>query len=317
MSPSMMESQIRTIHASGGTEIFQGLDAGFQEIRRNLQKTPINYIFLLTDGRTYGDEDACLELADKAAEAGVSITGLGIGNDWNDILMDELATRTGGSSLYISRSSDIRTILEEQFHNLVMTHAEKVQLSLDNTPGVQLQSVYRLQPDTSELKTGADLHLGHITKSSPLTVLLEFIVPSITQSVTRFTIANGKLSMIIPAEPHTPQTFSLRFSRPIGDEPDTDMPPQPILRALSLITLFRMQDRARKDVEDGKVLEASQRLEFLASQLHSIGEQKLGETALMEAGRIQETNMLSAEGLKQIKYGTRALLLPKPTGGPP
>jgi Ca-activated chloride channel family protein len=48
------------IRAGGGTEIFQGLLAAFTEVRRNLTRSMINHIILITDGRTYGDEQSCI-----------------------------------------------------------------------------------------------------------------------------------------------------------------------------------------------------------------------------------------------------------------
>jgi hypothetical protein len=71
-----------------------------------------------------------------------------------------------------------------------------------------------------------------------------------------------------------------------------------------------MQERARQEVAEGKVQEASVRLQRLATQLLSLGEHDLAQTAFVEAERIQQTHMLSAEGEKRIKYGTRSLLLP-------
>jgi Ca-activated chloride channel family protein len=71
-----------------------------------------------------------------------------------------------------------------------------------------------------------------------------------------------------------------------------------------------MQERARQEVAEGKAQEASLRLQRLATQLFNMGENKLAETALIEAERIQQTNLISSEGEKVIKYGTRKLLLP-------
>ncbi|MFN8401646.1 MAG: hypothetical protein U0X74_16660 [Anaerolineales bacterium] len=65
------------ISSFGGTEIFQGLDAGFKEIRRTLDPARVNHIILLTDGNTYGDEQDCLRLAEQAAALNVRITGMG------------------------------------------------------------------------------------------------------------------------------------------------------------------------------------------------------------------------------------------------
>lgn len=56
-----------------------------------------------------------------------------------------------------------------------------------------------------------------------------------------------------------------------------------------------MQERARQEVAEGKVQEASMRLQRLATQLLSLGEIELAQTAIIEAERIQQTYMLSAE----------------------
>ena len=114
----MIENQIRMIRAAGGTEIFQGLDLGYAEIQRHLHKSPINHIILLTDGRTYGDEDECLTLARRLATEGIRITTLGIGTEWNDDFTDELAALTGGSSYYISETPDIKNSYKKNFKAL-------------------------------------------------------------------------------------------------------------------------------------------------------------------------------------------------------
>src|SRR5512139_3779513 len=95
---------------SGATEIFQGLQAGLQEVCQSVDPSRVNHIILLTDGHTYGDEQACLQLAEDAARKNIGITGLGVGDEWNDIFLDALAGRTGGSSVYISNPKDIQRI---------------------------------------------------------------------------------------------------------------------------------------------------------------------------------------------------------------
>src|SRR6185436_17148865 len=97
-----LEAKIQMMQPGGATEIYQGLEAGAKEVVRSLDPKRINHIILLTDGHTYGDEQQCLALASKLAERGIGISGLGIGKEWNDIFLDVLATRTGGSSAYIA-----------------------------------------------------------------------------------------------------------------------------------------------------------------------------------------------------------------------
>ena len=85
-----LEAKIQMIQPSGATEIYQGLEAGVKEVMRSLDGKRINHIILLTDGHTYGDEQQCLALASKLAEHGIGISGMGIGQEWNDIFLDVL-----------------------------------------------------------------------------------------------------------------------------------------------------------------------------------------------------------------------------------
>src|SRR5688572_3390342 len=111
------ENRIQMLQTSGGTEILRGLLAGYDEVRRYAGPHSINHIILMTDGRTYGDEQACYELAQRAAEEGIGISGLGIGSGWNDIFLDHLANITGGNSMFVSQPKDIERLLNEKFSN--------------------------------------------------------------------------------------------------------------------------------------------------------------------------------------------------------
>lgn len=305
-----IENQIHMIRSSGGTEIYQGLEAGYEEVTKNSNRVLISHLMLITDGRTYGDEKECLRLADKAARQGIRITGLGIGTEWNDVFLDELTTRTGGASFYISKANDIRTFLKDKFNSLNQIFAERVSLSLTLNADVKLTSVFRLQPEPTILPLEQPLRLGSIAKDSQLSVLLEFMVPSVPESLLRYPVAVGELSLVLPSEPQTTRTIPIHLNRLTTPETTTELPPREIFQALSQITLYRMQERARQEISEGKVQDASLRLQRLATQLLSLGEVELAQTAIIEAERIQQTHMLSAEGEKQIKYGTRSFLLP-------
>ncbi|MFC1879650.1 VWA domain-containing protein [Chloroflexota bacterium] len=307
---STTEAQIRMIRPAGGTEIFQGLETGYNEIRQNANRSYVNHMFLLTDGRTYGDEDACLTLAENAASKGVRITGLGIGDEWNDSFLDDLAARTGGTSFYISKVNDIRDSLKNKLNGLHKVYAEQVRLELKSEHDIITKSAFRIQPESSEIPIQSPLRLGSIPKTSKLSVLLEILVPPIVSDELRFTLATGELQMVLPLEPAKIHKVPLKLTRLIGDTDDSETPPRAIFQALSQITLYRMQERARQEVSDGKIEDASLRLQRLATQLFSLGEDDLAKTAMMEADRIQNTQMFSAAGEKEIKYGTRSLLLP-------
>ncbi|MCC6957950.1 MAG: VWA domain-containing protein [Anaerolineales bacterium] len=306
-----LEAQIHFIQASGGTEIYQGLEAGFQQIQWNQNRALVNHIILITDGHTYGDDLACLDLANRAASQGVRITALGIGSDWNDDFLDNLTQIAGGNTYYISKTSDLRKLMHEKFNSLNQVFAERVFLKLKTAPRVALGGIYRIQPEAAPLTASEQINLGTILRDTNLSILLEFIVQPIDEDLYRREIANGTVNLILPSDPGTTHRIPVTLSRIVGSLDKKEMPPQEIIQALTHITLYRMQERARQEASAGNVDEASSRLQRLATQFLSIGEKDLAQTALMEAERIQQTSMLSPEGEKAIKYATRSLMLPR------
>jgi len=99
----------------------------------------------------------------------------------------------------------------------------------------------------------------------------------------------------------------MQLKRPITDNPETEPPPPKIVQALSRLMLYRMQERARKDIENGNIDHATRQLQVLASNLLTQGERSLAHTILLEVDHLQKQNSLTIEGSKKIKYGTRSL----------
>ncbi len=200
--------------------------------------------------------------------------------------------------------------MQEKFNSLNQVYAERVTLSLETPPTVILNTLFRVQPDSAILPLSDNIRLGSIQKKSGLTLLMEFIIPSVKPDTFRFSLATGELNLVLPFDAAATRKIPITLSRLIGEDEEKELPPPALFQALTQLTLYRMQDKASQEVSEGKVQQASLRLQRLATQLFSLGEVALAQTALMEADRIQQTHMLSAEGEKSIKYGTRTFLLP-------
>jgi Ca-activated chloride channel family protein len=310
-NPLKMENRIQLLQTSGGTEILHGLQAGFEEVRRYQNPAYINHIILLTDGRTYGDEPACYALAKDAAQNGIGISGMGIGSSWNDVFLDELARLTGGQSMLVSQPNDIERLLTEKFTNLSNTFADNVTLEFNLEDGVEISYAFRIQPETNPILQENPLPLGPILKDWPLSVLIEFIVRPQTRAIENLTVINGKLNISGIVEEMPIPNIPIKISLPMRETSTPEAPPAPIIQALSKLTLYRMQEKARKEVAAGNFEDAAQHLQKLATHLLAQGERSLAKTILFEVENIEKEQAFTEHGEKQIKYGTRALVLPR------
>ena len=306
---SKFEARIQMLQASGGTEIYNGLLAAYSEIKRTYNPAYINHIIMLTDGRTYGDENNCLELSDEAMKQRIGISGLGIGPDWNDAFIDELARRTGGSSIYISNPQDIQRLLMEKFDNLWQVYAENVTIEFKEIEKVKLRYAFRLQPELGLLAVESPLNLGPLLRTGSLSILMEFLVSS-TENANVIELFEGQVIVSTASHSRPVSSFSIRLRRPVSMNTSPPAPPPlEIIQALSRLTLYRLQEQARLEVAAGAYDQASQHLQRLATSLLQQGNRDLARTVLLEAETIKEKQKYSLEGDKRIKYGTRALLL--------
>jgi Ca-activated chloride channel family protein len=305
---SKIETSIRMLKTGGGTEIYQGLKTGYSEMLRTKRSDCIDHLILVTDGHTYGDEAACLEIAREAQIQQIGISSLGIGNKWNDEFLDNLTSLTGGTSFYVKKTDDIRRFLTEKVFGLGQSYASQVVFTHEKITDIDIRYAFRLQPEPAPLETGARMILGSIPREDKLLVLLEFYLHGVPTGMAELILADGRLSFSVPGHYSIPYSIQIRLERPTALEPETDTPPMAIMQALSKITLYRMQEKARQEIEAGNIEAATSRMQFLATNLLANGEKELARTAMREAANIQSLRGLSEEGKKQIKYGTRSLL---------
>jgi Ca-activated chloride channel family protein len=282
------------------------------ELRRGLDASHGNHLILLTDGHTYGDEPACLRLADEAARLNISISGFGVGSDWNDVFLDELVGRTGGNSTYISHPQEIEHVLVEKFRTISKILIDNVALQTQATPGVKLSYAFRTQPEGGPIELQEGLHLGPVVQDLPLRVLFEFSIEPSASRNKEVTLLDGILHAEIRNRPTPWAPMELRMRLPVAGSMAEQPPPAPIMGALSTLALYRLQERARQEAKVGEYEAATRHLRNLALQLEAQGKHQLSKTAMFEAQNLERIKALSEEGGKVIKYGTRALLLPAP-----
>lgn len=314
MESSVARARLSMLQAGGGTEIGQGLQLGLDELRKNFSRDGINHMILLTDGRTYGDETECLEIADQSAELGVTIHGVGIGSEWSDRLLDDLAGRTGGSTTFLDNTKAITGMLKDIFDGLSKNVASRLRLQGSVAQQVDLRSAFRLLPEPMPMGDSLPMQLGHLPQEGMIRLLLEMVIHPIGP-VDELTLAHFTIDGDVLGKGSESTALPLHVMIPVSNDPDPEPPPEEIVNSLSLIAMYRMQEKARHEAELGQTSKAARRLENLATHLLASGERELAKAALSEADRLAQSRRISSEGEKVLKYGTRALLLPARTGG--
>lgn len=306
----LLIKRIQRMEASGGTEILQGLRAGVEEMKKAKMSQYVNYLVLLTDGHTYGDEARCVELAGEISEKSVTITAFGIGADWNDKFLDELVAASGGRSIFIEEPDQIIGYLREQIQGLGTVYAQDVRLLADFPTDVSCNDAMKLSPFAQPLDCrGEQITFGIVEGRAPLSALLELSIEP--QPVGRRLRIPLRFRADIPVE--RLEDYRVEAEHIVKVVPgDPDLSPSPaIVRAVQMLNLHRMNERAWSEAETGQMKVATKRMERLTSRLMAAGHTKLAQQALMETQRLSRLGKLSPEGRKRLKYGTRSLITHK------
>lgn len=302
------KATISSIQAGGGTELFQGLAEGIRQVTQFVSAGYVNHVILLTDGQTYGDAELCVDAAQQADQRHIGISTVGIGSDWNDKLLDEIAERSGGNSHYLQYAEEIVEFFQNKVQQLADILAQEATLTVHTQQGTSLCGAYRISPVLSQLPLDSNsFELGAIGIKTGPSVLLELLIPP--KAAGQHHLALIALDTALPLTNRTEAIHVNRFVsvRFVERAFESQHVPQRVVSALNNIAMWQMQQKAMVAIDKGQVANATRRLETLATRLLDMGEAELARATLLEAGQLRNTGMLSAEGQKRLKYGTRNL----------
>jgi Ca-activated chloride channel family protein len=300
-------SNINGIRASGGTEIFQGLEAAHKEIRKSPLDSFNSHIILLTDGNTYGDTKECLQLARDAAVDGIDISAFGIGHDWNAAFLDKLVALSGSQSFFVEKPSQVMGYLQDRIRGLGAVYASSFRLVHDFPSGVELLTVFKIAPYAQQfVPDGLDIRLGAIEADSPLAVLLEFQIEAQNPD-NSFHLPIRFLSDI-PSRHIRSLSSDHELEFPVSAENSPIEPPSQLAEAVKALNLYRMNERIWQDIEEGDIPSATRRLERFNSRLLEAGHLDLAEQFELETSRLRSRGDLPESARLRLRFGTRSLI---------
>jgi Ca-activated chloride channel family protein len=140
-----VKKRLAGVRAEGTTDMAGGLSAGVDEVAKSIDPNGVNRVILVGDG-VPNDEGPIRALARLAAERGISITALGLGPDYNETLMGDVAQLSGGLFHYVEDSSKVASFFSEEVTRLQKVCARGAQVELLPGPGVTIEGVVGYEP---------------------------------------------------------------------------------------------------------------------------------------------------------------------------
>ena len=169
--------QISSIQSGGGTCIACGLEGAEGELNKNKSDRYSKRTILLSDGRPDGGESA-LGYLDKVARrmesAGVVTSTVGIGLQYNEKIMGQIAVSGNGSHYFAEDAALLSGMLEKELNDLRKLVARQALVTFKLSPGVHFDQgfdrVFQVEGDTVRVP------LGDVAAGSERTVLMKLRV---------------------------------------------------------------------------------------------------------------------------------------------
>jgi Ca-activated chloride channel family protein len=307
-----LKKKIDRIRDGGGTAISGGMGQGLAELDKALSPDRVSRMLLLTDGQTFGDEKQCKRLGKKAGDNGIVVNALGLGDDWNEELLDEIAEASGGVADFIDSPDKIVQFFEQAVQSMQDTVVQNAQMILRLANGVRPRQVWQVLPMISNLgyqplsDRDVQVALGELEKGQPRSLLVELLVNP--RPAGRYRIAQTEVSYDIPGLKLSGEKVKadilLDFTRDVALAKEYDAE---VMNIVEKVTAFKLQTRALEEAKMGNVAGASQALRAAATRLLEIGEEDLAESALEEADNLEKSGQMSSYGTKKLRYQTRKL----------
>ncbi|WP_405659905.1 MULTISPECIES: vWA domain-containing protein [unclassified Streptomyces] len=133
-----VEEKLQAIRPGGATNLSLGWYQGLLELQSHMTEDHYGRLILLSDGQANQGETkkaALAAVASKARDEGITTSTIGIGSDFQEDLLEAIATASGGRFWYISESG-IDNILEEEFRSALTTVLDRPRIELTLPPGV-------------------------------------------------------------------------------------------------------------------------------------------------------------------------------------
>ena len=138
-------SVVSALYPTDSTNLSGGLVMGIEQLDSVKRDGYVNRVILLSDGLANAGITDIGELgrvAGRASEKGIHITTLGLGVDYDENLMMNLAEHGAGNYYFVESPTQLAGIFQKEFGQIAATVAKDPVIRIGLAPGVEIEEVY-------------------------------------------------------------------------------------------------------------------------------------------------------------------------------
>ncbi|NTV36298.1 MAG: VWA domain-containing protein [Anaerolineaceae bacterium] len=173
-----IQERIRTIRPGGSTNLGEGWLTGCNQIASSLATDTLNRSLLLTDGHANVGITGIEELGTHARQLnqrGVSTSTFGIGEGYQEFLLEQMANLGGGNFYYIETPQLIPDIFARELNEVLSVTARGVEISIEIPKKANISVVgdWRFEEGKDSLR----VILGDLSSNMQRTLYFKALLP--------------------------------------------------------------------------------------------------------------------------------------------
>jgi Ca-activated chloride channel family protein len=121
---------IKVLTPTNGTNIYSGLNLGLEQLMATKKEGYVNRLVLLTDGYGGDDVTTTVTTAKNYVAKGLQISAIGVGPDYNEALLTQLASVGGGLLQMAGDPAKLQTAFLKEFEGNTNPIGDKVKIEM-------------------------------------------------------------------------------------------------------------------------------------------------------------------------------------------
>lgn len=302
--------ELDLLEIGGGTQMALGMEAALAEVEKHYSPTRLNRLLLLTDGQTY-EERRCLDLARQQRER-ISCSTLGVGIDFNEKLLMEMAEVSGANYHFISDPATIPGIFSHELEGLRNVALTNARIEVRLSSGVQVKEAFRASPQIYPFKDlildaerSLTLPLGDLESGVANSALLVLVLPP--RKPGRVRIAQATLCYDTPEARDQRESVEAVVTYTL-DRAVVGRANAYVMNLVDQVSIAKLQSQAEAAAAAGNMDKATRLLGNAISGTRRLGNTKATQALVSLQEEIKKTQSLASRAAKTQLLTAQATL---------
>ncbi len=308
-----LREEVGKFRLGHGTFMSSGLTLAMGEVMHHHSLADINRIVLVSDGRVH-DASKSLQMLDRLRDQGITVSTVGVGDEFDEEFLARVADLTGGFYYYAADPNEIGQRLWEEFVTLRSSVAYEVELKLTGLGGAEVTDLAQLRPVMSlfeEIWTGPNwmgVRLPQIFAGKGAVIAAEMELPAGEVGTRKLGEVRAKYRS--PGTPGTAEAHQELYVEYTLSERRAGVTNRRVDEVFQRLEVYRREREAQYAAAEGDVSSATRKLTEAAAILTQLGDRQLAEDFRREAEEIAAGERRDKRRTKRIKARSRHLAGP-------